>query len=97
MVAEAVRTASRLLLFEEAQTGNYIVGPLLPGPYEMWIERPGYAPLRRKLTVLGRGQTVGDMSLRATDPVIGGGTRLIPLRSILGDTTRLIFLMEPIE
>ena len=90
-------TASRLLLFEEPQTGNYIVGPLVPGPYEMWIERPGYAGLRRNLTVLGRGQTVGDMSLRATDPVIGGGTRLIPLRSILGDTTRLIFLMEPID
>ncbi len=94
---EEWETASRLLLFEEAQTGNYIVGPLVPGPYEMWIERPGYAGLRRKLTVLGRGQTLGDMSRRATDPVIGGGTRLIPLHNILGDTTRLIFLMEPID
>ena len=28
------------------------MGPVEPGPYEVWVDRPGYVPIRRKLTVL---------------------------------------------
>jgi hypothetical protein len=49
---EEMRLASRTLLIEDPRApGRYRVGPVEPGPYEAWIERPGFRPVRRRLTV----------------------------------------------
>jgi hypothetical protein len=55
---EEWRRASAHLLPERRADDGYVVGPLRPGPYTIWIERPGLAPLRRKLTVIDPKQTI---------------------------------------
>jgi len=44
--------ASEHLLFERRGFDGVLVGPLRPGPYDLWVERVGYEPLRRKVTLL---------------------------------------------
>ncbi len=36
----------------EKKPGAYRLGPVAPGPYDVWAERPGYEPIRRRLTIL---------------------------------------------
>lgn len=81
------RIASEHFLFEEVEPGNYVVGPLVPGPHTLWIERPGYAPRRQRLSVLGRGENVMQERL---------GTN-IRTRAVLGNTTRIVFLMSRVR
>ncbi len=44
--------ASEHYLFEHEKNGTYRLGPIAPGPYDVWVERPGYRPLERRLTIL---------------------------------------------
>lgn len=52
---EAWRRASSNLLLEARSDDGYLVGPVNPGPYELIVSRPGYAPFRQKLTIVGDG------------------------------------------
>lgn len=45
------RLASEHFLVER-EDGRYRLGPIEPGPYEAWVDRPGYTGLTRKITVL---------------------------------------------
>lgn len=78
------RTASDLLLFAGREPGTYAIGPLRKGPYEVWIERIGYEPLRRKVTVFARGENVFDPFAHST-------------RTVQGDSTRMIFVMRGVR
>jgi hypothetical protein len=59
------RIASTHLLAEQRGGAAYVFGPLRPGPYEVWIERPGFARLRRRLTVMDPDETLVEL--------LGGG------------------------
>ncbi len=48
----AWREASRALLLEARSDDGYLVGPVRPGPYELHVSRPGYAPFRQRLTIV---------------------------------------------
>ena len=52
------RHVSDQLLVERRGDDGYILGPLRPGPYVLWMEHPGYAPVRHKLTVIDPEQTI---------------------------------------
>ncbi|MHC5010746.1 MAG: carboxypeptidase-like regulatory domain-containing protein [Planctomycetota bacterium] len=54
------RLASQHFLMERGAAGRYLVGPIEPGPYEVWVDRPGYKPLKRRLTVLDPGDALID-------------------------------------
>jgi hypothetical protein len=54
------RRASAHFLFEE-ELGRYRLGPAEPGPYEVWVDRPGYRPIRRKLTILDPAEAIIDL------------------------------------
>ena len=54
------RRASAHFLFEQA-AGRYRLGPAEPGPYEVWVDRPGYRPIRRKLTILDPAEAIVDL------------------------------------
>ncbi len=81
---EEWRTASDLFLIED-EPGVYFIGPALPGPYQVWIERPGYAPIQKKLTVLTKDQNV----LELIDQDTG--------EKYAGNITKLIFTMQRLD
>lgn len=45
------RLASSHLLLEARSEHGYLVGPIQTGPHELIVTRPGYVPLRERLTV----------------------------------------------
>ena len=50
--SDDLRRASETLLFEDPkEPGVYRIGPIEPGPYELVAERPGYKPLRVRLSI----------------------------------------------
>lgn len=51
----AWRLASSNLLLEARSDDGYLVGPVVAGPYELTVNRPGYAPLRKRLTIVPAG------------------------------------------
>ncbi len=83
--SEGWRDASVHLLFEERGVPGYLVGPLRPGPYDLWVERLGYERLRRKITVIDPEQAW------MVDLVTGAETKL------RGRVTRLPFELEPVR
>ena len=80
---EEWRDASDQLLLEERGIDAYVLGPVRPGPYELWVVRPGYARLRRRLTVIDPRQTL------LVDVMSGKE------RKFGGRVTRLMFEMDP--
>ncbi len=46
----------------ERREGSYRLGPVEPGPYEVWVDRPGYRPLKRRLTVLDPADGLIDLT-----------------------------------
>lgn len=55
------RLASAHFLIEQGRHGRYVVGPVEPGPYDVLIERPGYRPVRHRLSVLAPTDTLVDV------------------------------------
>ncbi len=76
--------ASEQLLPEQRGADGYILGPLRPGPYELWVVRPGYARLRRRLTIIDPTQSV-------MVDIMSGQTS----ERFAGRVTRLRFEMDP--
>lgn len=66
---------SARLLHEQGEPGRYQIGPLVPGPYELWIELPGYEPYLQKLTVLAPGQNIFASRAQATRVDAPDGSR----------------------
>lgn len=86
------RAASALLLFPTQERGNYRLGPLRPGPYELWIEHPGYVAQRTRLTLPARGETFYDaVTHRHNRPERRFDRGTI---SFQGNTLRLVISME---
>ena len=54
----------------ERREGSYRLGPVEPGPYEVWVDRPGYRSLKRKLTVLDPADGLIDLT-QGTSRAIG--------------------------
>ena len=54
------KAAADLLLFPTDERGHYRLGPVRPGPYELWLEHPAYLSQRTKLTLPARGETFYD-------------------------------------
>ncbi len=81
--SEGWRDASAHLLFESRGIEGYLIGPVRPGPYELWVERLGYKRLRQKLTV------IDPKHARMVDVRTGKDTWL------LGRVTRLQFELDP--
>lgn len=77
------RLASEHLLFEQRGYEGYLIGPLVPGPYDLTIECPGYAPLRRKVTLIDPEQSV-------MVDLLSGADRRYGLR-----LTRFVFTLNP--
>jgi len=65
--SEEWRRASEQLLFERRGDEGYVIGPLRPGPYTLWLERHGFDPKRRRLTVIDPKQTILVDVLRGTE------------------------------
>ncbi|MDJ0975767.1 MAG: carboxypeptidase-like regulatory domain-containing protein [Planctomycetota bacterium] len=86
------RAASELLLFGTQQRGSYRLGPLRPGPYELWLEHPGYESQRTRLTLPARGETFYDaVTYRHNRPERKFDRGTI---SFKGNTLRLIIPLE---
>ncbi len=66
------RRASDLLLMEQEQDGLYIAGPLLPGPYDLLVSRPGFKRMHRRLTVMKPGAVIMRSSLEMDNPRLFG-------------------------
>jgi hypothetical protein len=64
--------ASEQLLPEDRGARGYVIGPLRPGPYVLWVERPGYERLRRKLTVIDPHETLAVELNTGTERRFGG-------------------------
>lgn len=47
-----LRAISEQLLYERRGVEGYVIGPVRPAPYVLWVERPGYERLRSKMTVI---------------------------------------------
>ena len=77
------RWASEQLLHERRGTEGYVLGPVRPGPYALWVERPGFESLRTKLTVIDPEQAV------LVDVMQGTETKMS------GRVTRIGFELEP--
>ncbi len=45
------RRASEHFLMERT-AGHYKLGPALPGPYQVWVDRPGFRAIKRQLSIL---------------------------------------------
>lgn len=85
--------ASQLLLFATPERGNYRLGPLRPGPYELWIERPGYEAERMRLTLPARGETFFDTVTHLHRDRAGKTFRPKSTIAFEGNTLRLIIPM----
>ncbi|MDA1194918.1 MAG: carboxypeptidase-like regulatory domain-containing protein, partial [Planctomycetota bacterium] len=77
------RAVSEQLLYERRGVEGYVVGPVRPGPYLLWVERPGFERLRSKLTIIDPAETV-------LIDVVSGSERLYQ-----GRTTRLFYELAP--
>jgi hypothetical protein len=69
--------ASEHLLHESAEPGRYGIGPVEPGPYRLLVDRPGYRPERRNLTVLPPGEAVIGFRTDEVVPQVPGTLSLL--------------------
>jgi hypothetical protein len=58
--------ASESFLYETGAPGRYRIGPAEPGPYVVWVGRPGYRPLTRRLTILDPSEGITDLGAGST-------------------------------
>ncbi|MDF1700541.1 MAG: carboxypeptidase regulatory-like domain-containing protein, partial [Planctomycetota bacterium] len=72
------RAISEQLLYERRGVESYVIGPVRPAPYTLWVERPGFERLRSKMTVIDPKETILLDLARGGERQFGGRvTRLL--------------------
>jgi len=64
------RASAHFLMENQGEAGLYRLGPVQAGPYEIWVDRPGYQLLRRRLTIIDTDDDLVDL-IRGTSRAVG--------------------------
>ncbi|MFV1960118.1 MAG: carboxypeptidase-like regulatory domain-containing protein, partial [Planctomycetota bacterium] len=64
------RASAHFLMENQGEAGLYRLGPIQAGPYEIWVDRPGYQLLKRRLTIIDTDDDLIDL-IRGTSRAVG--------------------------